>query len=124
MSQIETEMQEIEVTIGELKKAVVRGEALRRLMKNKDFKTIIEDEYFREEAVRLTSLLGSPIPTIHAAQEFIVKDLEGIAALRRFFSTVLSMSSQSEDQILSHENELEDLREEYATVQADAGEQG
>ena len=119
MSQTQDEIQELEVTIEELKKALARGEALKRLMSNADFKTIIDDDYFVQEASRLTSLLGSPNPSLSDKQEFILHDLHGIAALRRYFDTILSIQGAAQDQIDSHNETLDELRSEYEPAAAD-----
>lgn len=111
MSQLQQEIQELELGIEEAKKMIERRDALRRLMANADFKTIIDDDYLREEAIRLSHLLGSPHAQLKAAQEDILNDLKGIAALKRYFHTLLTMGNQAEEAILSHEEALEELRQ-------------
>lgn len=116
MSKQEEEIEQIHVSIEELKKSVELSEQLRSLMKNTNFKKVIEDEYLKEEAIRLTTLLGSPDERLDKVQKFIIKDLEGIAAFRRFLSKVLSMGNQAQDQIMSFEEELDHLTSDYANI--------
>ena len=56
----EHEQLEMEVHIDHAKKAVAFGEAIDRLIRNKDFITVIDDGYTTAEARRLTLLLGDP----------------------------------------------------------------
>lgn len=110
MSEIQAEIEEINVSILELEKAVERKEALERLMKNEDFKTLIEGDYMRDEAVRLTTLLGSPNPPFKDMQEYIIKDLEGIAAIGRYFSNIFTLANQAQEQITAHKVTLDEIR--------------
>lgn len=114
MSEVENEMREIEVSIDEAKKTVEKGKILRRLMTNPDWVALIEEDYLREEAVRLTHLLDHPNEHLQAKQHLIMADQRGISALKRYLHTTLQLADQAEDQIIAFENELEDLRaEEY-----------
>lgn len=56
----EHEQLEMEIHIDHAKKAVAFGEAIDRLIRNKDFITVIDDGYTTAEARRLTLLLGDP----------------------------------------------------------------
>lgn len=117
MSELEAEMKEIQVSIEEAKKTIARGDALERLMKNADFIAVIEEDYLREEAIRLSHLLDDPNDQIQKAQHLIRADLGGIAALKRYFNTVINLASMADDQIVAFENHLEDLRtSEYSDV--------
>lgn len=117
MSELEAEMKEIQVSIEEAKKMVERADTLERLKKNPDFIKLIEEDYLREEAIRLTHLLDHPDQVMQASQQHIMNDLKGIAALRRYFSTVIQMGNKADDEIIAHENELEMLRSgEYEDI--------
>ena len=122
MSELQKEMQELEVSIEELQKTVKKGETLRRLMENKDFQDLIEQDYFVDEASRLTSLLDNPNPAFSGPEKqgFILADLKAIAGLRRYFSATLNMAHVAQDQIDAHQNTLDELRaEEFEGVSAD-----
>ena len=56
----EQEVKEIEVHIEHAREAVAFGEAIERLIQNKDFQTVIDKGYTTDEARRLTLLLGDP----------------------------------------------------------------
>lgn len=57
---IESLIQQNELTIEEAKEKVKRWQALERLQKNKDWKYLIEDELMNKAIVRLTLLKASP----------------------------------------------------------------
>ena len=58
MNQYESDIHEIEVTIEHAREKVEFANAIRRLEKNADFRKVFTDGYFRDEASRLTLLLG------------------------------------------------------------------
>ena len=53
-------IQEIEFSIQQAKEVVAYGEALERLLRNKDFQQVIDQGYLTDEARRLTLLLADP----------------------------------------------------------------
>lgn len=108
---IQEEMVELETSIEEAKKYIERKDALYRLMGNSDFKKIIDEDYLREEAIRLTHLLGSPDTHLKTVQEDILNDLKGIASLKRYFHTTILMGRDAEQMIISHEETLDELRQ-------------
>jgi len=59
-SNLQTELQEIELAIAAEQEKIKRGEALERLLKNDDFKLVILDGYVEEEAQRLFGILTTP----------------------------------------------------------------
>lgn len=120
MSQLEQEMRELEVSIEEAEKTVNKSETLRRLMTNPDWIAIIETDYLREEAIRLAHLLNHPDAAMDAKQKFIRADLEGIGALKRYLFSTLQLGSMAADMIVSHKNELDELRQ----FEANGGDEG
>ena len=112
MNEVENEIQQLEDTIEECRKLVARGDVLRRLMNNPDFNSLIEEDYLREERIRLGGLVGSPNTGIK--QEDVITDLAGTAALQRYLSLVLHLANAGKDQIEQAEQEILSLREEMA----------
>lgn len=56
----ENDIQEIQISIEHAREVVAFGEAIERLIRNKDFQTVIDEGYTTKEARRLTMLLGDP----------------------------------------------------------------
>jgi len=111
MSQLQQEMLELEVGIEEAKKMIKRKETLNRLMQNNDFKLLIEDDYLREEAIRLGHLMGSPNKELKDRQDDIQNDIRSIASLKRYFSTVITLGNYAADIIITNTEALDELRE-------------
>ena len=64
---------------------IEKAETLKRLQENKDFKALVIDSYFREEAIRLTSLLAvSP----QGDRPKIIDDLYAISAFSAYLSSI------------------------------------
>jgi len=105
----ETQIQEIELDIEAAREFIERGEALDRLRENKDFKLIIMDGYFRDEAVRNVQLKSTYQFRDAESQELITKAIDGIGALHTFFQTVDFQASEAGQAIRASEEEIEDI---------------
>lgn len=60
MSEVEQQLNSVELSIGEAKKLIDRSDALSRLEKNKDFQLLFLDGLMKDDAVRQVMLLASP----------------------------------------------------------------
>ena len=94
------------------KALVEMGNALERLQNNKDFKKVVLDGYFREEAIRLVHLKGSPHTQSPDMQRSIVTQIDAIAAVADFFSTVLFKARQGERSLADDQETIEELARE------------
>ena len=82
------------------------GKALSRLLANADFKTVILDEYFNKEAIRLVHLRSDPSQDTPAAQAKILKEMDGIGVLSSFLSTLEWKISQAEKALAADKEAL------------------
>lgn len=117
MSQTAQQIEQIEMSIEEAKRIARLGERAERLSNNADFKKIVLDGYFKEEAARLTSLLNDV--RLNDAQANIIADLTGIASFRRYLSNLVTQGHLMAVEIEVHSETLEELRNEE---DEDAGE--
>lgn len=83
-----TEVQTLESNIKQSKELIEFGSAMERLRSNRDFKLIIGNGYFEQEAVRLVHLKADPSMQTAASQEAIIKQLDAIGALNMYFHSV------------------------------------
>ena len=104
------EVTEIELNIKEAQEIVDLGKALDRLHNNRDFKKVILEGYFKNEAVRLVSIKGDPNLQSVDSQERIVKAIDAIGGLRGFFGTIDFKAEQAKQAIEEDEKELEFIR--------------
>lgn len=108
----ETDVQLIEVSIEEANKQVNLGKALDKLHKNREFKQIILEGFFKEEAIRLVGLKAHPAMQDEAQQAAILKEIDAIGSLRNYFGKIYQGAAMADQSIISHEQELEALRAE------------
>lgn len=105
------EIEMLELSIEEAKKMVKAAESAKKLAKNSDFKKIIMEGYFVEEAARLALLYSDPnIPD--NVREFIVRDINGVGALKRYLQTKIRMGEQAEREIEEAYDTMNDIRDE------------
>lgn len=100
------EEQQIRLTIDQAKASVARGEAMKRLMVNPDFKSIITDGYLTNEAVRLTHLMGDINWQSDEKQQLIISQMKAISALEEHFRSVLQHAQTSDNALRENEAEL------------------
>ena len=92
-----------------------RGETLDRLFNNADFQEVIENEYFKEEAVRFVMLKADPNCQTEDWKRIIENGLIGISQLRFYLDMQRGMARNAEDSLLAAEQELEEARLEASS---------
>lgn len=107
-------VQAIEENIRQAKLIAGKGEALERLRQNRDFKAVILDGYFKEEAIRLVHLKADPSMQSPDMQKSIVAQMDAIGSLNQYFTAVVQQGSialkaisadeETRDEILAEEN--------------------
>jgi hypothetical protein len=105
-------IQAIEQNIKKARAVIEFGNALERLRNNKDFKKVIVDGYFHDEAVRLVHLKGDPAMQTPQMQQSIINQMDAIAALNQYFGTILQQSSLAAKSVASDEETRDELLEE------------
>lgn len=80
-------VQAIEENIREARKIVEVGNALERLMNNRDFKTVVKEGYFEQEAIRLVHLKSDQNFQSPEMQKSILNQIDAIGAVHQFFQT-------------------------------------
>lgn len=112
-SELERELQEIEVSIEELKVHVERKAILNRLMANTDFQEIVDKEYFVNEASRMLLLRDDPnLPANKKA--FLEADMYGPGSFKRFLSTIIQLGNIAEDNIAQMQETMEEIHDQIA----------
>lgn len=89
-------IEEFELSIAEARKHTDLADALERLAKNKDFKSLILTGYFEEEAVRLVALKAVPQMLGDDMQKKILTSIDGIGALTQYFSMINNVGTQAQ----------------------------
>lgn len=102
-------LKEIENNIKEARKTVELGNALDRLFNNRDFKKIVLDGYFKDEAIRLVHLKGDPAVQSAESQAAIIRSMEGISELNNYFRNLRHQVMLAEKSIESDEAMIEEM---------------
>lgn len=102
-------IQTIELSIQDAKKNIALNAALKKLHDDPNFKKVILDGYFRDEAIRLVGIKAQPNCSGDDIQREINKAIDGIGSLSQYFNSIHANAVQSTKAL--HDNE-EALREE------------
>jgi hypothetical protein len=118
------QIQEVELSIEDAKAMIDRGRMVEKLSNNREFKKLVLDGYFTEEAARLTHVYSDPNYAQHKG--FIENDIIGIGAFKRYLTTIMQMAQNAQTELESHQSTLEELRQEemgfsYSEVDSDDG---
>lgn len=107
-----TQVQEIEQSIEQATAMVKFGSAVERLRTNKDFKAVITEGYFEQEAVRLVHLKADPAMQSAESQASIVKQMDAIGALSEFLRTKLYLAGMAKRSIVADQETLDEILSE------------
>ena len=107
----EADVQAIELSIEQARAMVEKADALDRLMANKDFKLIISEGYFKEEAIRLVELKAAPQMESDVHQTAVLKSIDAIGELQQHFNAIYMMASNAQRAIEDGEAELNAMDE-------------
>lgn len=107
MSSIASKVLQIEQNIQESKKLVDLGDALVRLKNNRDFKRIIEQAYFEEEAVRLVHAKASPHMQSEESQKSLLTQMDSVGNLSQFFQTLAYKAEMARKAVI-YDTEMRD----------------
>lgn len=108
------EIHEIELNIKEAKKFVDLGKSLERLQSNRDFKKVVEEGFFKDEAVRLVHLKSSPAMQRPEQQAAIDAEIRAVGAFAQYLNLVFMKADHAAKAIEDNEAELDELRAEGA----------
>ncbi len=106
----EAQIVQVELEIEQAQEALELGKALDRLQNNNDFNKLINEQFLREEAIRLVGLKADPAMQSPEAKEAINNQQLAISGLLAYFRKVFAMADQAERAIDSAEEALEELR--------------
>lgn len=110
----QTAIQEIELNIKQAQELVNLNTSLQRLRNNRDFKKVFLDGFFKDEAVRLVHLKADPSMQSPEYQAAILKQMDGIGAIRGYFDMIEHQGQMAAQAIEADEEALEELRQEEA----------
>ena len=89
------ELQQLESNIKLAQKIVDMGDALDRLRNNRDFKKVIGDGYFEQEAIRLVHLMSDSNMQSTEIQQSIHKQMIAVGMFREFLETLTTRANMA-----------------------------
>lgn len=110
------QIHEVEISIEEAKQTLELRDALRKLRENPDFKKVIEENYFKEEASRLVLLKADMNVQDREIQKQINKQIDAIGYFRGYLQSLFQLGSQAEQALAEAERTREEILEESADV--------
>ena len=99
-------------TVEEAEATVAIFDALTRLESNPDFKTVFTDHLFKNEIIRLHSLLAHPEQSIVDSRDRIIGDLDALSNLKFTLQMIRTIGSSVKIQ-------LDEFRESEALNEAE-----
>lgn len=102
-------IQAIESNIKEARKIAEVGTALERLQSNRDFKKVVLEGYFEQEAVRLVHLKAEPAMQKPEMQQSILTQMDAIGSFAQYLDTVLHKASLATKAIASDEETRDEI---------------
>lgn len=109
---------QLEQQLSTAKFLIERRDAALRLAKNKDFKRLVVDEYFTQEAARLIIASGDPNLTLQQREDFVAMG-QAIGHFKRYMSFIVTEANVAERDVPNIEEALIELRaQDVADVDA------
>ena len=105
----DTELQQLERNIKHAQKTVDLGDALDRLRNNRDFKKVIGEAYFNEEAVRLVHLMSDSNMQSPEIQQSIHKQMIAIGVFHDFLNTLSTRADMARRSVAADEATRDEL---------------
>lgn len=106
------QQEEIEISIKQAKEVVALRDALRRLHNNRDFKKVIKEGYFVDDASRLVLLKADPEMEDADSQSSIERAITGIGQLGQYLSKTEALGNMAERAINDNQEALEEIATE------------
>ena len=103
-----SDLEKIELSIDEAKSKITKAEMLSRLIKTEDWKKVIEDGYFVEEASNVVLLKSTPGFSDDNNQKQLLKQIDAIGAFRQYLSSVFQVAEMARKSL----EEFEDVKTE------------
>jgi len=105
----EHDLQVVEVSIEQAKKAIKLGDSVDRLLKSRDFKAVITEGYFEQEAIRLVHAKAHPEMDNPNSQASIIGQMDSIGHLYAHLNLLRGLAQQARKSMNEYENTREEI---------------
>lgn len=108
-----SQSEQIRISIEQKKETIALGDAIARISKSRDWKRIIDSEFFDKEPARLVHLMAHPDMQDEASQKEIRNQMLAIAYFRSFLGRTQYMAEMARKALPEdEETQVELLQEE------------
>ena len=107
-----SDIKQLEDSIDESRKLVELKNAALKLSSNREFKKIILDGYFKDEAVRLAEVSAIANPNVDRNEVFLA--IQAISLLKQYLQSIVRVGEMAEEDIYTNGEALDDARVEDA----------
>jgi len=107
-----SDIKQLEDSIDESRKLVELKNAALKLSSNREFKKIILDGYFKDEAVRLAEVSAIANPNVDRNEVFLA--IQAISLLKQYLQSIVRVGEMAEEDIYTNGEALDDARAEDA----------
>lgn len=101
-----SDVDRIKEDIKKAKVHVKRAETLEKLMKNKDFKSIILEHYIKDQSLFLVRQKAQPVLQSDHDQKDLDREIMSVSHFSLFLKEIEAMGKQAKNSIVHHESEL------------------
>lgn len=102
----------VEIDIERARELIELAEALKRLHNNKDFKLIIREGYFKEEASRVVIVRADPEMASEEDQKQINDIITSIGGLFAYFHKIYALGNRAQMSLVADEETRSEILEE------------
>ena len=115
MSELQHDIEQVELSVEEVKSLIAFRDRVLKLWQNKDFQEVIEKAFLEGEAVRLTHLYtDNAVMSDKELREKVHVDLQSVGFLKRFLSVSVTLGNHAEAAMEADPESLDQLRYEEA----------
>ena len=94
-TETQQQIEQVEMSMEEAKRIIETGDAIKRLYDNEDFKKVILDGYFKDEAARVVGLRADANMMGENEQKMIDTIITSIGGLRQYFLARMRMAESA-----------------------------
>lgn len=113
MSEVERQIEALEIQLKASKDHAELGDAVLRLQKNRDFRKVINEQFMVTECARYAQISADPALS-EADRANALALAQAAGHLKRFLSVMVQMSNHANSQIPEIEQALDELRGQEA----------
>lgn len=103
------ELENLEITIEQAKRAIARRDAYVRLQKNEDFKMLIEKGFLESHAVRQVMLKAHPSLQEEKQQKMFDNQITAVGGFKQFLVSVFTEGMNAEQSLQADEATREEI---------------